>query len=956
MTFKAGQRWFSQTEPELGLGLIESVSGRRIQILFPATGETRVYAEDKAPLQRHVLKPGQLLVTRDGEQATVAGSDEQQGILIYQVERPDGGLEPIPEMLLAPELNLNSAESRLLSAQVNHLHWYLLRRRFREQYAEYQRQPARGLLGGRLQLNPHQYYIAATATRTGPPRLLLSDEVGLGKTIEAGLILHRLLVTGQASRALIIVPDHLLHQWLVELIRKFDLHCPIFDPSRLSALAEEDPDSNPFLSTQLALTPYSLWHQPGCTELALDAGWDCLVVDEAHHLDLNPYTATPTAQTVRHLAAATAGVLLLTATPEQDGTAGHFARLHVLDPERFSDYDQFEQDNRLLAELGTALDSFLASVEEGAPNPELLSKWCTDQEARQRLQQVSTAENDSVQDAAIEALVAHLIDIRGTGRLQFRNSRRRIDDFPQRCLHRHMLEAPPEYDPLAPWPEASVTDWTREDPRIDWLLALLRGQLSGHERPAKALVICHLQSTAIALEQHLRLREGVLTSLFHEDMDLMERDRAAAWFAQSETGAQVMICSEIGSEGRNFQFAHTLVCFDLPPHPDQLEQRIGRLDRIGQNHAINIHVPVLEDLLQAQWFRWYDEALDAFTRTCDIGDRVLRQVAADEGVSLLPDQSPALTDLAPVTGEALDARLQLSRRLAEEARQQADEGRNRLLEWHSFRREEAQELVDDIARFESAQSPENIVLELLDHLGIETSDEGQGLYHLQPGERVIPETLPEMIESGCLITFRRSVAVSRDDVRFVTWEHELIDFLLETLEQTWLGSAGVTLIKVRSLPKGSLYLETAWRPLLQHPKAIQASRFLPEGLFRCVVDTQGQDVTQPFTQIDLRDLEQRLDKSTLVAILRTQETVIEELVRTARTLAAPRLESERQQATQAAAGHYDHELARLQTLHERNGSAEGQLLRHLEQEKQDVLAAIAQADLHLDSLRLIVSG
>ncbi|MCO6763725.1 hypothetical protein KQH43_32020, partial [Streptomyces sp. EL5] len=79
----------------------------------------------------------------------------------------------------------------------------------------------------------------------------------------------------------------------------------------------------------------------------------------------------------------------------------------------------------------------------------------------------------------------------------------------------------------------------------------------------------------------------------HEGMSILERDRAAAYFADEEFGAQVLICSEIGSEGRNFQFAHHLVLFDLPAHPDLLEQRIGRLDRIGQRHTIQLHVPYL---------------------------------------------------------------------------------------------------------------------------------------------------------------------------------------------------------------------------------------------------------------------------------------------------------------------------------------------------------------------------
>jgi ATP-dependent helicase HepA len=84
-------------------------------------------------------------------------------------------------------------------------------------------------------------------------------------------------------------------------------------------------------------------------------------------------------------------------------------------------------------------------------------------------------------------------------------------------------------------------------------------------------------------------------------MSIVERDRAAAWFAEEDSGAQVLLCSEIGSEGRNFQFASNLVMFDLPFNPDLLEQRIGRLDRIGQAHDIQIHVPYLEKPRSPCW-------------------------------------------------------------------------------------------------------------------------------------------------------------------------------------------------------------------------------------------------------------------------------------------------------------------------------------------------------------------
>src|SRR5690606_622242 len=141
---------------------------------------------------------------------------------------------------------------------------YMLRQETLEHLRRLRQSPAQGLLGARVQLLPHQFYIASEVAERHAPRVLLADEVGLGKTIEAGLILHQQLLTGRASRVLILVPDSLIHQWLVEMLRRFNLHFTILDAERCAALApsfddEEDEGSagdevvNPFESAQLVL-------------------------------------------------------------------------------------------------------------------------------------------------------------------------------------------------------------------------------------------------------------------------------------------------------------------------------------------------------------------------------------------------------------------------------------------------------------------------------------------------------------------------------------------------------------------------------------------------------------------------------------------------------------------------------------------------------------------------------
>ena len=169
-------------------------------------------------------------------------------------------------------------------------------------------------------------------------------------------------------------------------------------------------------------------------------------------------------------------------------------------------------------------------------------------------------------------------------------------------------------------------DYAR-DPRFDWLLETLNA-LGGE----KVLVLCLSLAKVQALEEALRLRSGPAVARFHEDMNLLQRDRNAAYFADPD-GARVLIASEVGAEGRNFQFAQHVVLWDLPLHPDMLEQRIGRLDRIGQPGDVHIHAAALAGSAQEVLLRWYHEGLDAFRCVVPDGRELLRR-SVDELVAL----------------------------------------------------------------------------------------------------------------------------------------------------------------------------------------------------------------------------------------------------------------------------------------------------------------------------------
>ncbi len=384
------------------------------------------------------------------------------------------------------------------------------------------------------------------------------------------------------------------------MMRRFNLRFSLVDEDAW----EEEPNANPFLEHDLVLCALGAFmREPQRQRQALAAPWDTMVVDEAHHLEWSSAHASPEYVFVEQLSRAIPSVLLLTATPEQLGKAAHFARLRLLDPDRFHDYEQFLQEEKLYEPLAHLIDHLLG---EQPLSPEVLGQL-KDLAAQDKAEELLSRLNDAEDGpAARERLLRLLLDRHGTGRILFRNTRAAVHGFPERVLHAYPVACPSDFAAAAATtgearlhPETAVPRidgeiWWRRDPRVERLAEILK-TLKGQ----KVLVICAADKTALELEEALRVRTGLGTVVFHAGMSIIARDRAAAWFADADQGAQVLVCSEIGSEGRNFQFAHHMVLFDLPYNPDLLEQRIGRLDRIGQRENIQIHVLYLEDTAKA---------------------------------------------------------------------------------------------------------------------------------------------------------------------------------------------------------------------------------------------------------------------------------------------------------------------------------------------------------------------
>jgi ATP-dependent helicase HepA len=968
--FVPGQRWLSETEPELGLGMVLTSTPHQVTVVFRATGTTRQYSIESAPLKRVVFRVGETVKGEGDAEIKVTEVLEQNGLVVYR----SNGTE-LPETLVSDQMNFNTPRERLLSGHVSESAVFDLRAQALQLWHEARKSPARGFVGGRIGLIPHQLYIASEVTNRFNPRVLLADEVGLGKTIESCLILHRLMLTGRVQRVLILVPESLVHQWFIELLRRFNLWFSIFDEERCASIEQNDPEANPFRDDQLIIASLEMLAQKETRVLqATDAEWDLLIIDEAHHLRWSAEAPSTEYRIVEALAKRAPAVLLLTATPEQLGAASHFARLRLLDPERFHNLDQYLEEQKHYEEFARIAERILS----GQPlSPEEAAKAGGPASNR-------------------DELLKRLLDQHGTGRVMFRNTRAAMTNFPQRIAKLVTLEipgsrrrkeadsgssnecptttaspgrarrsaraaelpegqgaAPPpppaggyeeliellhaefetDADPYLPKPDYDFD----EDPRIDWLAKFLR------EDPArKVLLLCRYREKVEMIEGALQGKIKVNAAVFHEKLPLVQRDRNAAWFAEEE-GAQILICSEIGSEGRNFQFAHHLVLFDLPHDPELLEQRIGRLDRIGQSEDIKIHIPFVSGSPQEALARWYHEGMTAFehhfTGGAELGERFgprLFEIALEEDFS---------RDFAQLLQETKAFRQELDARL--------HSGRDRLLELQSFNAAQAAQVVQAITTADADSRLDAFVTAAFDHFGLNVDELGNRTFNLGGGD-LFHEKIPALPEEGLTATADRARALSRENVGFLTWDHPIMTSLLDMLLGSEQGNTAFALWP--NAPEGGVIIETLYVVEAQAPPALHLDRFLPPTPLRIVLNHKRKELGPEAAPEILRAALKNGDPAVLSAQLEEFGNLLPGMLRVTEIIAGKQSKPIIEAAAVKAGEMLQAEITRLEQLRAINPSVRSDEIEAARKHSTEVQEHLAKAVVRLDSARLIIAS
>ncbi len=902
--FKVGQRWFSEAEPELGLGTIIEVVDKQIKVAFNASEEERTYGSKTAPLKRLHYSVGDEIQTSEGTKHIVTEAIDNDGLMTYLC-----GETKIDEAFLKADLNFSKPHDKLFAGAFDEPALFNLRYESFLKKRAYQQFKHKGLLGSRVRLIPHQVFLSGSISERMNPKVMLADEVGLGKTIEAGLVLNSLIEKHKVHRALVIVPDSLVYQWFFELQNKFNITAKTMSLTDELGIEAEDLEEGSHYVISLG----RLVEDDRLRENVLSTtDWDILIIDEAHSLKWTKEQSSPEFDLAKNLSKIIPSLILLSATPEILGVEGHFSRLNLLDESKFSNLEKYLADSKKYRDHLPLISKIIAN---NHTNDDLKSYFSDDD--------ISSLKNHG-------EIIKALIDRHGTGRVYFRNTREYLEKFdlffPKRKLHDYPI---------------SIDGEINDKIVFSKKLLLLKKVLEENE-DEKVLLLVQSKVIALKIQRQLESLTSIDVGLFHSGQSLMERDRQAAYFANPD-GARILLCTEIGSEGRNFEFAHHLYLFDLPKLPEQLEQRIGRLDRIGQKKNINIHVPFIKGTFEEILFRWYSEVIGSFT-AAPKGATSFYSINREEFQKLLIERfnSDHLSDF-------------IERKKQEYAKlcQELSQGHDALLDLNSFNKEEAFKIIETIKSFNENNNLQEYLELSSEACGLHLEELSKDVFFIRPNDNMLIPSYPALDSEGFSFTKDRDMALVRDDLKYLTWEHPLVRGTIDLFSQSEIGN--MTAVTHNGILGQDVFFEFIFKLECVGSESSEITRFLPLTPIRVLLDSKAQDVTAkiPKAKIDkISDPSVAVDRKQQIS--KIPKDAFKEFLIKAGKLASSRSEKYKTMGLEALTMFCKGEIGRLESLKKSNDLIKDSDIQQWQDFFENSKSNIIDAKISIDSIRVIL--
>ncbi|MBN1962470.1 MAG: DEAD/DEAH box helicase family protein [Deltaproteobacteria bacterium] len=888
--YTKGQLVWSPADPALGVGVITKIEAQRIWVRFVRLQEQRAYTTRGVEhvILHYEIGHGERVRTREGIECKVEKKIgvTPEGLHVYALE---DGSEAVENELI-PEIRDVGAKERL--ATLNLVHPQVVRARMQglalSRFGKNAGDAA--ILGTRVQWLPHQVDVATRAIASDRIRLLLADEVGLGKTVEATLIYAGLRALNRANRVLILTPDALCIQWLGEIYRKAHELLVLLDEERIDDALQDFPDLSPFEAHQRIVASLDqVAADPKLMQQAAAASWDLVIIDEAHHLRWRPGGGgNPAYHLVESLSRQTQHLLLLTATPMALDPAEYHALLRLLDNTRFDNPEDFNATAKRIAiirEVGQALVKATSEQTALTKNiikqaKELLADDTDDSAAFKKF--LSLDATTALRADAAQDILGLLRERHAIADYVVRNRRGPVGGLPERHAETFALTATSVQDVLinvgesvmlelvqtiaeprerytnlgellrALWatpraladilqpisPELvnellpyikQVTESPRDeqglptgDARLRWLVEIIRQQ----DENEKLLVFVESSIAVRALRSALEPYCGNDIAVFHRGLAPRDQDRQVAWFRDHQ-GPPIMLSTEAGGEGRNFQFCHKVVLYDLPWRPATIEQRIGRVDRVGQMQDVRVLVPYFRGGYEAAILRVMQESIGVLDSTVGGIDHALEYV------------SDRIADLI-ITGSDASGWKALyndTHKLVAESRERINNDIDPILDHASFSKDRVNTILALVPEDLEAQT-EHFVQSYAGHSRLHVKPQGGQLFSIDGAPSAAGR---DDYESGYVATFSRIYALDHEDVEFCSFGHPLLDQATQWATEAHDQSAALAICRGYA-KEGAVFL---WCFDLDLPDDVpESATFFHKRSFTLALDENGQRVPE----------------------------------------------------------------------------------------------------------------
>lgn len=897
--FNIGQRWYSETEPELGLGIIIQVEEKTVEVAYPESQIERRYGLKTAPLKRFELSPNDKISTTSSFECVVVSVREEEGLYYYQTKSIE-----VVETQIEAQIDISGPLQRFGILNYDSSNFFDLRYQAYLAKRNYQAFELKGFLGAKINLIAHQLYLCHDIINMPKPKVMLCDEVGLGKTIEAATVLHSFIQRELIENILILVPDSLTNQWFIELFKKYSLSFEVLNADEMANFDQER-SQRYIVSTKLLAENETL------RKNLFEQKWDALILDESHQI---PFFNEdhPVANLVKEINHKTLLTLFLSATPEVMGEENLFAQLNILDKDRYPSFEEFKKKQKKAQEVS----SIIHKIRQNNYKTSEVEKY------------LSPAESKTLTDS--EQIIQRIVDRFGSGRNYFRNSRSHLEKYSKLFQKRKQIPHPIS---LA----GKINDSIVLKAKIEKLLEII-DQIGNH----KIFIICHSKAIIMKLNKALMERQNYKIALFHSDQSLLERDRQAAYFADPE-GARLLLSTEIGSEGRNFEFAHHIVLFDLPKLPDQLEQRIGRLDRIGQLNDIKIHIPYIEKTFEQTIYDFYNHVLGAFEEFPK-GGNAFYELHKEKIQSLLE---------SVYNPETITKELNGLKNQYQKYKEENEKGRDYLLETRSFNPKIATELLKKIRTFEEDASCKDFLEATFAEIGVDFEQHKPQVYFAKPSHNMLVPSYSGLISDGMSLTFDRDYANHHSFIDLVSWEHPLVKTAFDLLLSSPLGN--LTIAKSPDLPR-DLYFEFIITLQCSDYLKNQTCVYLPFTPMRILISLAQGEITKKVSKKKLDSLQtEPLDDEELEFLKTFPKEKSKELKENVLKMAQAKAKIYQAKAIEEIQMGFLSEENRLNAIFQDNDDLK-LAATNLSNQKEAYIQSIKAAKIEIDSLRVIVGS